>query len=185
LWRAATSSLLILLLAGCATTPIPGSYAVDVPRAGTTDTPSEEIMNERSKRIVEVFNGLNQETMDILHGFYHPDVHFIDPLGEIHGRADIRKYYENMYHTVQEIRFDFTDEVVTGDTHVAVWTMHLKAAGLNGGKPVVLDGNSVIKFGEDDLVVYHRDYFDMGAFVYQHVPVLGWAVRKVNDKLKH
>jgi hypothetical protein len=58
---------------------------------------------------------------------------------------------------------------------------------LNGGEPIAIEGNSIIKFGgPEDKVVYHRDYFDVGAMVYEHIPVLGWGVRTVKEKLgKH
>ena len=142
-------------------------------------------METRSEKIVRVFNGLGPDTMPLLHEFYAPDVVFEDPLGRIHGRDNLHAYYENMYKTVQEIRFDFSSSVVQDDTHVVVWTMRLKARGLNRGQEVVLDGNSVLRFGADDKVIFHRDYFDMGAFVYQHVPVLLWLVAKVNQRLAH
>jgi hypothetical protein len=62
--------------------------------------------------------------------------------------------------------------------------MSLTADGLNGGKPILLQGNSYIKFSDDNLVVYHRDYFDMGEFIYEHVPVIGWIIKKVKAKLR-
>jgi len=35
-------------------------------------------------------------------------------------------------------------------------------------------------------VIYHRDYFDMGAFVYENIPVLGSVVRYTKKRLsKH
>jgi len=49
---------------------------------------------------------------------------------------------------------------------------------------VLLDGISVIRFDEEDLVVYHRDYFDVGAMVYEHVPVVRFFVRQVKKRLQ-
>ncbi len=65
-----------------------------------------------------------------------------------------------------------------------VWRMDLRARGLKRGELVQLDGVSHIRFNADNLVDYHRDYFDMGQFVYEHVPVLGWAVRRVKKRLE-
>jgi hypothetical protein len=45
-------------------------------------------------------------------------------------------------------------------------------------------GNSHIVFNEENLVSYHRDYFDMGEFIYDHVPVLNFVVKKVKERLK-
>lgn len=75
-------------------------------------------------------------------------------------------------------------EMVQEDTHVVMWTMTLRAKKLNKGRETALQGNSIIRFGEVGLVTYHRDYFDMGVFVYRHVPVVGWLVEKVNKSLQ-
>jgi len=153
--------------------------------AQADETAEEPKMAERFERIDQVFNGLNKDTMHILDDFYAEDVSFKDPLGSIEGRDEIRAYYENLYESVQEIRFEFSDHVAQDDTCVVVWTMYVTASGLNGGDEVVLEGNSVIRFNADDKVVYHRDYFDMGEFIYENVPVLGFFIRRIKDRLAH
>jgi ketosteroid isomerase-like protein len=173
----------ILLIAGML---LQGAAGVADNAAVSPETPEgKTAMEVRSERIRNAFNGLNKDTIDSLDGFYAPDVAFVDPLGTIQGLAALKAYYTNMYKTVTSVRFEFTDEVAQGDTHVMMWTMHLEAKGLNKGRPVQATGNSVIRFGPDDTVVYHRDYFDMGEFVYQHIPLLRFLVRKVNGALAH
>lgn len=142
-------------------------------------------MTTRSELIETVFNKLNKNNMQVLDRFYDNEIVFEDPLGKIQGLQNMHSYYGNMYENVTNIYFDFTDEVIAGDTHVVVWTMHLWAKGLNKGKEVILDGNSLIRFGPGGKVIYHRDYFDMGAFIYEYIPVLGWAVGKVKKRLAH
>lgn len=141
-------------------------------------------MPTRSERIRDAFNNLRAESMDILDSFYSPDVVFQDPLGRIEGLSALKQYYTHMYKNVLSIRFDPVDELVQGDKHVLIWSMYLRARGLNKGNEVVLDGNSVIYFNTDDLVEYHRDYFDMGAFIYVHVPIVGYVIRKINARLE-
>lgn len=141
-------------------------------------------MDAQKAQIINTFNALNKDNMEILDGFYHPEVVFEDPLGRIEGLPALKAYYKGLYKNVQAIRFDFTGHLSEGDTHVAVWTMHMVAPGLNRGREVVLDGNSVLRFGEEGLVAYHRDYFDVGAMVYEHVPVVGFLVRQVKSRLQ-
>lgn len=138
-----------------------------------------------SQNVEKVFNQLNASTMNILDEFYDKDVVFIDPLGEHQGLESVRSYYENLYKNVQEIRFDFSRHVESQDSLSSEWTMLLRASGLNGGDEVVVDGISVFKF--DPLtrkVIYHRDYFDMGEFIYENVPVLGSVIRFIKSKMK-
>ncbi len=141
-------------------------------------------MPTRSERIREAFNNLRAESMEILDSFYSPEVVFQDPLGRIEGLSALKQYYAHMYENVLSIRFDATDELVQGDKHVLIWSMYLRARSLNKGNEVVLDGNSVLHFDADDLVRFHRDYFDMGAFIYVHIPIVGYVIRKINARLE-
>jgi limonene-1,2-epoxide hydrolase len=45
-----------------------------------------------------------------------------------------------------------------------------------------VQGISHLKFLENQ-VIYHRDYFDLGEMVYEHVPVLGKIVRFIKNSL--
>lgn len=139
----------------------------------------------KKDKIVLAFNSLNSTSMHILKDFYALDVLFIDPLGEIHGREGVTAYYAGLYRTVTSIHFEFHDILEDGEKFAAVWTMHLIAKGLNQGREVCLDGTSILLFNQDDQVVYHRDYFDMGAFIYENVPVLSAVIRLIKRRLQH
>lgn len=130
-----------------------------------------------------IFEKLDKNNMHLIDEFYHPDVEFHDPVGMIKGSGKIKKYYENMYKNVTTIRFDFSGFVENGDDVVGIWKMILETPKLNSGSPIVVDGTSVIKF-KNGKAIYHRDYFDMGAFVYENIPVLGFMVKKIKDRFK-
>ncbi len=143
-------------------------------------------MNDRSKRIRSAFNDLDARNLDVVDQFYAPDVIFEDPLGRIEGREELRAYYAAMYQTVLAIRFEFADDIVQDQSHVAFWSMFLRAPRLNKGREIAVEGNSLIRFGgPEDQVIYHRDYFDMGAMVYHHIPLLGRVVRHIRKRLSH
>ena len=152
---------------------------------GTVSEVSQDRQDLRSALIREAFNGLTKEKLDVLDKFYDAHVTFEDPLGSIQGLEALRAYYANMYENVTSIRFEFTNEIAEGDTHVAVWTMRMSVKKLNKGREIVVPGNSVIRFNDADKVIYHRDYFDMGAMVYRRVPILRTLVKKVDKRLAH
>jgi hypothetical protein len=89
-----------------------------------------------------------------------------------------------MYQNVKSIKFDFTEFHEAGNHVTAIWKMTLETDKLNGGEPFSVDGNSVIKFDENGKAVYHRDYFDMGAFIYERIPVVGFVIKKIKARLK-
>ncbi len=35
----------------------------------------------------------------------------------------------------------------------------------------------------DDSIIYHKDYYDLGEMVYEHVPILGFVIKKIKGKL--
>lgn len=131
------------------------------------------------------FQNLNKNNMDTLvPDFYAPDVEFIDPIHSIKGELQIREYYRALYQDVKEIRFDFSRAYQDHNTIILVWKMTLITPNLKGGEPVVVDGNSIITFNEKGQAIFHQDYFDMGAFIYENIPVLGFVVRKIKERLK-
>lgn len=37
---------------------------------------------------------------------------------------------------------------------------------------------------QDDLIIRQRDYYDAGEMIYEHLPLLGWAVRGVKRRVR-
>ena len=155
---------------------------------GTGHSPGKEgTMSNRLSQIESLFNNFNRDTMHLADDFYDPAVVFRDPIVELRGRDSLKAYYMDMYENVTSIRFDFSGGIEKDEEVVVFWTMELRAKGLKGGEPLLLDGVSHIRYGGDSgKVIYHRDYFDMGAFVYENIPVLGSIVRYTKKRLsKH
>ena len=135
----------------------------------------------------EFFHQLNKDTMHLVDEFYDKDALFQDPIVELNSAASIKKYYGNMYKNVDEIQFTFTDEIIDRSKTTLAWKMILKAKNFNNNEPVVVDGVSIIRFGgKEGKAIYHRDYFDMGAFVYEGLPVIGRIIRFAKSRMaKH
>ena len=119
----------------------------------------------------EFFHKLNKDTMDLVPQFYESNARFQDPLVNLEGADKIRAHYAHQYEKAEYVKWNFGPETVSGERHILPWTMILKHPALNGGDEYSVDGISVIDM-RNGKAVYHRDYFDMGAFVYERVPVL-------------
>ncbi len=134
------------------------------------------------EKIEAFFNGLSADSMALIDDFYHESIEFTDPLVELKGRQALHDYYSNLYKNVRSIRFEFPSHVVDADTVFSPWDMHLAVKGLNGGREFSVAGGSHFRFSEGQAI-YHRDYFDMGAFIYERVPVLKQIIGFVKGKL--
>ena len=52
----------------------------------------------------------------------------------------------------------------------------------NQSSSISVNGVSLLTL-KDDRVVYHRDYYDMGEMVYEHVPVLKRVIYYIKKRL--
>lgn len=130
------------------------------------------------------FNSLAKDAIHLVDEFYDENAVFVDPMVELNGRGRIKTYYANLYGHVQSILWDFPTEIQSADQTALAWVMTLRARNFNRNQPLQLNGVSVIRFGgPEGKAIYHRDYFDMGAFVYEGLPVLGGVIRFVKGKM--
>jgi hypothetical protein len=114
---------------------------------------------------------------------YSADIQFKDPLHAINGLPALTHYYEGMMKDLIECRFEFHHSIEHLERGEAVlfWTMHYRHKKIKSGKLLQLTGNTHILY--KDKVYYHRDYFDAGALLYEHVPILGMAINYLKRKL--
>ncbi|MBT8123451.1 MAG: nuclear transport factor 2 family protein, partial [Gammaproteobacteria bacterium] len=59
---------------------------------------------------------------------------------------------------------------------------HLQHKKIANNQEIELNGASFIEF-KDDKVCYHRGYYDLGALVYERIPILGSVIRKVRHAI--
>lgn len=142
-------------------------------------------MDDKKIKVINFFDGLSYDNMSLVEEFYSNDVHFIDPLTNLRGVGKIKNYYANLYKAVIDISFEYSSVIVEDENVTLEWVMKLKATGIKSGKEIRVPGISIMKFNNDDKVEYHRDYYDMGEFVYEHIPILNKIIFYIKKKLAH
>lgn len=139
---------------------------------------------DASKRVREVFAAIHEQGLDFVDTAYAKDATFINPLGEVSGREDLRAWYENLYANVSEIAFEIQEEHADDAAYFVTWVMTIKAPKLESGKEISVSGASLLRFNDAGQVAYQRDYFDMGEFVYEHVSVLRMLVNRAKNRIR-
>ncbi len=136
------------------------------------------------ERFAEEFARLEADNLGRLGELYSADVHFSDPLHEVWGLEALERYFAQLYGNVKALEFEFFafDQVREGQGYLR-WLLTYEHPRLNGGKPVSLEGCSLLRWGLDGKVVRHQDYFDAGALLYQHLPLMGPAIRWLRRRL--
>lgn len=132
-------------------------------------------------RFKQLYKKFDQETIRNLPDIYSPQINFKDPIHQLLGIPELSRYFAGFCSDELRCEFVIHNEVVAHDQAFFQWKMRYQHPNLASGKPLTLDGGTLIKF--DSHITYHEDFYDMGAMIYQHVPVLGWAVKKVNARI--
>jgi hypothetical protein len=140
-------------------------------------------MSRPLDRFKKVFNQLDKDHLDLLEQIYTPDVKFRDPVHTLNGLPALRDYYSRLYEGVISCQFTFEAEVIEGQEGMLVWIMRFQHRRFRAGETLELSGVSHLQFREDGRVHDHRDYFDMGEFIYERVPVLGSVIRAIKNRL--
>lgn len=131
----------------------------------------------------KTFAQLDKHNLDRLAEIYATDIHFTDPLHDVTGLDAMRHYFEQTYSNVSHIDFDFhqCDTVRQGQALLR-WTMTFCHPRLNKGQEIKVEGCSCIFF-QDQRVSRHIDYYDAGALLYEHIPILGGIIHWLKGRL--
>lgn len=127
------------------------------------------------------YQQLSGERLDVLRDIYAPDIHFQDPAHQIQGIAALVAYFERLFSNVTQCQFEITQVMEQEHTAFIRWNMTFAHPQLNSGQSVTIPGVSYLEFAQQ--VTLHRDYFDLGAMIYEQVPVLGALVKILKRRL--
>ncbi|WP_043307151.1 nuclear transport factor 2 family protein [Pseudomonas sp. ML96] len=139
-------------------------------------------MSDFLRRFAADFATLDANNLHRLGALYAEDIRFRDPLHEIHGLPALHDYFAELYANVREVQFDIHghDQVGDGEGYLR-WTMSYRHPRLRGGALIRVDGCSHLLWR--DKVYQHRDYFDAGALLYEHLPLMGGVITWLKRRL--
>ena len=130
----------------------------------------------------QYYQTFDKRSFDELDEIYGEDIIFTDPIHVIHGRKALKAYFGKMCGKLTECHFDFVDEVIMGSTACFKWQMHYRHPSIKNNQPLKLIGASHISFS--DKIDSHEDFYDMGAMLYEHLPVMGGAIRMIKSRIQ-
>ncbi|WP_439833614.1 nuclear transport factor 2 family protein [Aeromonas enteropelogenes] len=140
-------------------------------------------MDEPLARFVALYQQLDRQQLHRLSEVYADEVIFIDPAHRIEGLAALSDYFAALYQRLAYCRFVITSQQQQGRQAWLGWTMTFSHPRLRGGKPVTMEGATRLELDEEGKVCLHRDYFDLGAMLYEQLPLLGSLVRTIKGRL--
>jgi len=132
------------------------------------------------ERFKNCFKTLHDTDLDQLQTIYADNVVFKDPVHEIRGLVGLEDYYLSLCAELTDCRFEYLDELKNESSGYIKWLMHFKHPKL-GNRLTSVRGVSHLKIGEK--IEYHEDFYDMGAMLYEQLPVLGNITRRLRLRL--
>ena len=117
-----------------------------------------------------------------LRDIYSDDIEFVDPVKGLRGVDALQHYFRALLTNVSYCRFDITHTIVQQQHVSLTWTMYFAHPKLARGSELTLDGTSQMRL-VDNKIVFQRDYYDMGAMLYEHLPLMGKLIRWLKARL--
>jgi hypothetical protein len=154
---------------------------MDIQHADTHSSSAAKRTTFNVEQFKRLFQTFNSNTLIELPSLYAPEIVFKDPIHQLQGLTALRTYFKGFLNPAMQCKFEFTHQLLGQNEAFLQWQMHYQHTQLAGGKLLQLSGSTFIRFGNQ--IFYHEDYYDMGAMIYQHIPVIGWAVKKINTHL--
>jgi len=115
---------------------------------------------------------------------YANDVWFNDTLKTLRGRDALREYLTHSAQAVQSCRVAILDTLSNdaGDYYVR-WTMVIRFKRFKPNQDTQTIGISHLRFNREGLVQLHQDYWDSTAGLFEHIPLLGAAIRAIKRRV--
>lgn len=136
------------------------------------------------KRIKHLYSDFLAADAGAIAEVYAENIVFSDPVHRLQGLPNMQAYFAGVARNLKSCRFEFDHTLVDGSTLNLWWTMHYRHPSLGKGAPLSLRGASLLKLDlEQDRVLEHEDIYDLGAMVYEHVPLLGSVLRHIKRQM--
>ncbi len=133
-------------------------------------------------RFKSFYGNLAEAEFAVLDRIYAPDVKFADPVHAMSGRQALHRYMEDLVSNVKHCRFEYLDQLILPSKAYVKWDMHYAHPKIGGGRTITLRGATQIEYN-DAGIYYHEDFYDMGAMMYEHLPLIGRIIRAIKKRV--
>jgi hypothetical protein len=136
--------------------------------------------NTLLERFKNNFQDLQRADWSKLGEIYANEIVFRDPVHELRGLVVLEDYLTTLCADLNDCRFEYLDQVASDEAAYLKWVMHFKHPRL-GNQAIDVRGVSHIRWSEK--IEFHEDFYDLGAMLYERLPVLGNVTRWLRLRL--
>ena len=150
-----------------------------------TTTPASDVVNanQLSLSLVDAYQSLGEGDSSKVAALYAEDIYFEDPTQGIQGKSALMSHIDSTFLNIENFSFK-SHKTLAGDTDVFIsWTQIFTHKRLAGGKTIRVEGSTYLKT-RNGRIYYQRDYIDLGAVVYENLPIIGAVIKRLRSRLK-
>jgi len=143
---------------------------------------------EEERRAVQRFQNLLSDFKapdfgDRIAGVYAEDVFFNDTIKTVRGAKDVREYLTATGEGIDRGTVEFLDLVADNGNYYFRWLMTIRFKRFARGEDKRSVGMTHVRFDAAGKVVLHQDFWDSAGGLFEHVPALGWMLRRAKKGL--
>lgn len=145
------------------------------------------VHDEALAAYIALLEHFDKQTPDKLCALVTDDVRFVDPFNDTRGVDAFRSVFIDARDALADLRFVVSERgwsTPSSNTPVALlrWQLNARLPRL-GGRAWQVTGCSALHFSADARVCAHHDYWDAAGQLYEHLPVIGVALRWLRGRL--
>jgi len=137
------------------------------------------------ERIIDAFEALSPERVQLLGDIYAEQARFKDPFNDVQGLREIQRIFNHMYVALDSPHFVVTNKVVDKGACFLTWEFRFRFRNFQPGVEQTIRGGSHLVLNEAGQITGHRDYWDAAEELYEKLPVVGglmrWLKRRANS----
>ncbi len=120
---------------------------------------------------------------EMVRDVYAEDVFFNDTLKEIRGTDALEHYLVESARETKSCRVRVDDVASHAGHYYVRWVMDIEFKKLKPDETHRSIGISHLRFDRRGKIVLHQDYWDSASGLFEHIPVLGYGIRKIRGRL--
>jgi hypothetical protein len=133
----------------------------------------------RIQAIAVWFEAMSVSSLRSLDQIYAADAHFCDPFNDVKGLAAIEAIYGHMFDNLTAPRFVITEIIEQDQRIFMAWQFLFQWRGRSFDIP----GGTRFRLDSNGLVAEHQDYWDVAQGLYEKLPVLGWLLKRLRQRM--
>ena len=144
--------------------------------------------SEEERRAIERFQGLLSDFKapdfrSRIREVYAEDAFFNDTLKTVRGVEEVEGYLAASADAIEKGTVEFLDLVAGDGNYYFRWEMTIRFKRFARGEDKRSVGMTHVRFDREGKVVLHQDFWDSSGGLFEHVPVLGWMLRRAKKRL--